>query len=177
MRFSQQHGTLPFGFDHKYVYSHLGYNLKLTDMQAAIGVAQIKKLPDFVKARQKNKAKLQKLLEKHSKYFLFQAALPKAKPSWFGFAITLKEGCPFSRVELVKFLDFKKIGTRPVFGGNITRQPYFAGVKHRAVGGLPNTDYVMNNTLWVSCDPSLTDEKMGYISRAFDEFMLLQDKR
>jgi len=171
MRFSQQHGKLPFGFDHKYVYSHLGYNLKLTDMQAAIGLAQLKKLPGFVKARRENKAKLLKALGKHSKYFLFQTALPKANPSWFGFAITLKEGCPFSRVDLVKFLDSKKINTRPVFGGNLTRQPYFENIKYRVAGELTNTDYVMSNTFWISCDPALTDEKMEYIVRAFDEFI------
>ncbi len=175
-RFTQQHGKLPFGFDHKYVYSHLGYNLKLTDMQVAIGLAQLKKLPRFVKARRSNKKRLLDALGKYSKYFLFQKPLAKANPSWFGFTITLKEGCPFSRVDLVKFLDSKKINTRPVFGGNLTRQPYFENVKYRAVGGLSNTDYVMENTFWISCDPSLTDEKVGYITGAFDEFISKHSK-
>jgi CDP-6-deoxy-D-xylo-4-hexulose-3-dehydrase len=171
MRFSQQHGTLPFGFDHKYVYSHLGYNLKLTDMQAAIGIAQLKKLPLFVRARRENKARLLKTLGKFSDYFIFQKSLPKANPCWFGFTITLKEGCPFTRVDLVSFLDSKKINTRPVFGGNLVRQPYFENVKYRVASGLSNTDFAMENTFWISCDPSLTDEKIGYIAEAFDEFV------
>jgi len=170
-RFTQQHGKLPFGFDHKYVYSHTGYNLKLTDMQVAIGLAQLKKLPRFAQARRSNKAKLLKALGKYSDYFLFQKPLAKANPCWFGFTITLKEGCPFSRIDLVKFLDSKKINTRPVFGGNLTKQPYFEHVTHRVVGEQANTDYVMNNTFWISCDPALTDEKIGYITQAFDEFV------
>jgi len=170
-RFTQQHGKLPFGFDHKYVYSHVGYNLKLTDMQVAIGLAQLKKLPNFVAARRKNKEKLIRMLSKHSEYLLFQKPLAKANPCWFGFTITLAKGCPFSRIDLVNFLDAKKINTRPVFGGNLTRQPYFEGIRYRIPGDLENTDYVMNNTFWISCDPAMTAEKMDYIAAAFDEFI------
>lgn len=175
-RFSQQHGKLPFGFDHKYVYSHTGYNLKLTDMQVAIGLAQLKKLPGFVAARRQNKEKMLKMLQKHSKYFLFQKPLPKANPCWFGFTITLTKDCPFLRIDLVNFLDAKKINTRPVFGGNLTRQPYFERLKYRVASELANTDYVMNSTFWISCDPALTAEKMDYIAAAFDEFITLNAK-
>ncbi len=169
-RFSQQFGKLPFGYDHKFVYSHLGYNLKLTDMQAAIGLAQLKKVPSFVQARRQNKKKLLERLGRYSEYFIFQEALPAAEPSWFGFVLTVREGCGITKDEIVKFLDSKKINTRPVFAGNLVRQPYFEGRNYRVAGELKNTDYVMHNTFWVCLDPSMTREKTDYLVGAFDEF-------
>lgn len=174
MRFSQPQnvlGCLPCGYDHKYVYSHLGYNLKLTDMQAGIGLAQLKKMEGFIQVRRANHAAILSRLGKYSHLLAFQTNLMKAEPSWFGFALTLKDGCGFTRKELIDHLDLMKVNTRTLFGGNLIRQPYFIGKKYRTVGELVHSDYIMNNTLWVSCDPSLTGEKLDYLCSAFDEFL------
>lgn len=169
-RFSQQHGTLPFGYDHKYVYSHIGYNLKITDLQAAIGVEQLKKLPDFITKRKKNFATLDKRLHKHRQYLILPEIHPKAEPSWFAYPLTVKRDAPFSAHDLVSFLENRKIMTRKLFAGNITRQPAYQDVQYRMVGNLPNTDYVMENTFFIGIYPGLTAEMLDYVTSSFDEF-------
>jgi len=169
-RFSQQHGTLPFGYDHKYVYSHIGYNLKITDLQAAIGVEQLKKLPRFIETRKRNFATLYERLERHRQYLILPETHPKASPSWFAFPLTLKRGAPFTAKELVSFLENRKIMTRKLFAGNITRQPAYQNVPYRLAGGLPNTDYVMENTFFIGVYPGLTPEMIDYVTGSFDDF-------
>lgn len=169
-RFDWKFGKLPYGFDHKFVYSHLGYNLKLTEMQAAIGLAQLDKLSEFTKKRKKNFKLLYDGLCKHSKYFIFQKPLSKADPSWFGFSITLKKGVGFGRKEIVDYLEKNKIRTRMLFSGNITKQPYFENIKYRVSGDLRNTDYVTENTFWIGVYPGITSEMADYIIKKFDKF-------
>jgi len=135
-RFSQKFGDLPYGYDHKYVYSHIGYNLKVTDMQAAIGVAQLQKLPQFIEARKKNYAALRSKLEKYEKYLLLPRATDNSDPSWFGFPILVKDGAPFTRDEIVKHLESRKVATRMLFGGNLIKQPAYKGIKCRSPGPL-----------------------------------------
>ncbi|HLD06764.1 MAG TPA: lipopolysaccharide biosynthesis protein RfbH [Candidatus Nanoarchaeia archaeon] len=170
MRFSHQQGSLPFGYDHKYIYSHLGFNLKLTDMQAAIGYAQIQKLPLFLQKRRQHFQQLAAFFSGHTNYFSF----PKANgdPSWFGFTLTLRPGCPFTRNQAIDYLQANGIGTRLVFGGNLTKQPYFrsSSVAYRAFP-LPNTDYIMDNSFWIGVQPNLTDEDMARIIAVFAEFL------
>lgn len=174
-RFGWQLGRLPFGYDHKFIYSHLGYNLKLTDIQAAIGVAQIKKIDYFLKKRRENYLYLRKHLQKYQKYFYFQEAEKKSSPSWFGFMITLKDSGKFSRNELVRFLNQRKIATRNLYAGNITLHPYFEKVKYKVVGELKNTDKIMNDTFWIGVHPNLTRKQMDYITKTIDDF--LEDKK
>lgn len=171
-RFTQQHGNLPLGYDHKYVYSHFGYNLKVTDMQAAIGVSQLKKLPGFIEKRKENYIKLYKGLKQFEEYMLLPKATDNSEPSWFGFPITLKENSKFDRNNIVKFLEEKRIGTRLLFAGNILKQPLFTEnkVKHRVVGDLKNTDIVMNNTFWIGVWPGINDEHIKFIVETFKEF-------
>jgi len=169
-RFDWKLGELPYGFDHKFIYSHLGYNLKLTEMQAAIGLAQLNKLPGFIKKRKNNFKLLSDGLKKYDKYFIFLKPLPKADPSWFGFSMTLKKGAGFSRKEIVDFLEKNKIRTRMIFSGNITKQPYFKNIKYKIYGNLKNTDYVMENTFWIGVYPGITHEMADYIIKKFDEF-------
>ena len=161
---------LPFGYDHKYTYSHLGYNLKLTDMQAAVGLAQLKKLPVFIKARRKNFNYLRKNLDKYQKYFTFAKITPGADPSWFGFPITVKPGAGFSRARIIEFLGKNKIMTRMLFAGNITKQPYFEGINYRIYGELENTDYAMENTFWIGVYPGIEKEQAEFIVKTFDLF-------
>ena len=170
-RFSQQFGTLPFGYDHKYVYSHIGYNLKVTDMQAAIGVAQLDKLPSFIEARKRNFAALYSGLKKYEDLFILPHATPKSDPSWFGFLLTIKPDAGFNRADIVNFLENNKIATRMLFTGNIIRQPAYQNINRRIVGSLENTDIVMNNTFWVGVYPGLTKEMIGYVLDKFDEFI------
>lgn len=174
-RFAWQLGQLPFGYDHKYIYSHLGYNLKATDMQAAIGVAQLKKLPSFIDARKHNfaylKAGFQDLLSKDAgDYFLLPESLPQADPSWFGFPLLVRETAPFSLKTLVEFLHARKIGTRQIFGGNLVRQPAYADRAFRVVGSLPNSDRVMNNAFWIGVYPGLTRPMLDYVLESINEF-------
>ncbi|GAB4223604.1 MAG: lipopolysaccharide biosynthesis protein RfbH [Francisella sp.] len=169
-RFSMQFGTLPYGYDHKYVYSHIGYNLKVSDMQAAIGVAQLKKLPDFVQARKDNFKKLYDGLKKFKDYLILPKATENSDPSWFGFMICVRENEKFNRLELAKYLEENKILTRQLFAGNLLRQPAYQNIKHRVVGSLENTDYVMNNGIFIGVYPGLTDEKIEYIISVFDDF-------
>ncbi len=171
-RFSQQLGTLPFGYDHKYTYSHIGYNLKVTDMQAAIGVEQLKKLPSFIDARKRNFKLLYSGLKKYEKYFIMPETEKEADPSWFGFLLTVREDVVgFTKNDIVKYLEDNKIATRMLFAGNITRQPSFKNVKYRISGSLENTDKIMNNTFWIGVYPGMTEIMINYILSSFDKFM------
>ena len=163
-RFCKKLGDLPEGYDHKYTYSHLGYNLKITDMQAACGLAQLEKAPEFIARRRKNFKYLYERLKGLEDLLLLPKATPHSDPSWFGFPITLREGAPISRVELTKQLDDHKIGTRLLFAGNLTRQPYMLGQNFRISGDLKNTDIVMNQTFWVGVQPSLTHDMLDYVA-------------
>jgi CDP-6-deoxy-D-xylo-4-hexulose-3-dehydrase len=171
-RFTQQHGELPMGYDHKYVYSHFGYNLKVTDMQAAIGVSQLKKLPRFIEKRRENYKKLYEGLKELEEYLILPEPTENSEPSWFGFPITLKENTKHDRNSLIKFLEERKIGTRLLFAGNILKQPLFTEnkVEYRVVGELRNTDIVMNNTFWIGVWPGIDDEQINYILENFKTF-------
>lgn len=169
-RFSTQFGTLPYGYDHKYVYSHIGYNLKITDMQAAIGVAQLDKLPNFINKRKENYIKLYEKLKKYSEYLILPMATKKSVPSWFGFPISVIENDKFTKNEIVEYLEKNKIMTRQLFAGNIIRQPAYEDVKYRVVGELKNTDYVMKNTFFIGVYPGITDEMINYIIDIFELF-------
>jgi len=169
-RFGWQLSSLPFGYDHKYIYSHIGYNLKITDMQAAIGVEQLKKLPSFIEARKKNFILLYEGLKKYEKYFILPKVEPKADPSWFGFLLTVRKDAGFTRNEIVKYLENNKIATRMLFAGNITRHPSFENVKYRVFGDLKNTDFIMNNTFWIGVYPGFTLKIINYMLEKIDEF-------
>ena len=170
-RFCQQLGELPFGYDHKYTYSHLGYNLKITDMQAACGLAQLEKAPHFIQARKDNFAFLKTRLKDCEEFLSLPEATEHSDPSWFGFPITLKENCPVSRLDLLTYLDQNKIGTRLLFAGNLTRQPYMAGLNYRISGDLTNTDNVMNNTFWIGVQPALTREMLEFAASKIEIYL------
>ncbi len=170
-RFDWQLGSLPRGYDHKYIYSHIGYNLKATDMQAAVGVAQLKKLTGFIERRKRNWQRLHDALRAHEDVFVLPRATPGSDPSWFGFAISVRPDAPFSRAELVSYLDSRRIGTRLLFAGNLLRQPAYSGISHRIVGELTNTDFVMANTFWIGVFPGLTDVMLDYVIDSIDEFV------
>ena len=174
-RFTRQFGELPRGYDHKYVFSHFGYNLKATEMQAAVGLAQLEKFPVFAKARRKNWAYLRKTLGKYSAKLVLPEPEPKSDPCWFGFLITVKENAGFTRDELVAHLEKNKIQTRMLFAGNLIKHPCFdemrrAGKGYRAVGGLPVTDKIMNNSFWIGVYPGMTGEALRYIAEVFGSF-------
>ena len=169
-RFAQQLGTLPRGYDHKYTYSHLGYNLKITDMQAACGLAQMDKLDQFIRQRKANFNYLKCGLASCAEFIILPNATPNSDPSWFGFPITIKAENKIDRVDLLKFLDQNKIGTRLLFAGNLTRQPYFEQVNYRVVGELTNTDMIMNNTFWIGVYPGLTEEHLNFMIAKIEEF-------
>jgi len=164
-------GTLPDGYDHKYTYGHLGYNLKITDMQAACGLAQLEKAPRFIQARKDNFAFLKARLADCEEFVQLPQATEHSDPSWFGFPITLKENCPVSRLELLTYLDQNKVGTRLLFAGNLTRQPYMAGAKYRVSGELTHTDNVMNNTFWIGVQPSLTPDMLEFAARKIESYL------
>lgn len=170
MRFNQQFGTLPFGYDHKYVYSHIGYNLKITDMQAAVGVAQLEKLEWFIEKRKYNFKRLKEGLEEFENDLILPKATENSDPSWFGFPITIKEDSKIKRYDLVNYLEKNKIMTRMLFGGNLTRQPAYEDVEYRVVGDLRNTDLVMNNTFFIGVYPGITDEIINYMLQVFKNF-------
>ena len=170
-RFGQQFGSLPHGYDHKYVYSHLGYNLKATDLQAAIGCAQLARLDGFVAARRRNHARLLAALRPFEDRLILPAAPPHTDPSWFGFVITVREGAGFTRNELTGFLEANRIETRNLFSGNLLRHPAFDGVEHRVVGELTNSDVVMNRTFFVGVYPGIDDARLDYVIGAFGRFM------
>jgi CDP-6-deoxy-D-xylo-4-hexulose-3-dehydrase len=170
-RFCQQMGNLPYGYDHKYTYSHLGYNLKITDMQAACGLAQLERAPEFIKARKDNFAFLKERLKDCEEFISLPQATEHSDPSWFGFPITLKDNCPVSRLDLLTYLDQNKIGTRLLFAGNLTRQPYMNGAKYRISEDLTNTDIVMNNTFWIGVQPSLKRDMLEFMAKKIESFL------
>jgi CDP-6-deoxy-D-xylo-4-hexulose-3-dehydrase len=170
-RFDQQLGSLPQGYDHKYTYSHLGYNLKITDMQAACGLAQMDRVEHLVETRKANFKYLKEGLESCEEFLILPEATEKSDPSWFGFPITIKPESGIDRVELLKFMDQYKIGTRLLFAGNLTRQPYFENVEYRVVGELTNTDIIMNHTFWVGVFPGLSTDHLDFVIEKFEEFL------
>jgi CDP-6-deoxy-D-xylo-4-hexulose-3-dehydrase len=170
-RFAQQFGTLPFGYDHKYVYSHIGYNLKVTDMQAAIGVAQLRKLDEFVVGRKRNHAALLAGLKKHERHLILHRAPAKADPSWFGCVITVRPEAPFTRAELVNALERARIETRNLFCGNLLRHPAYSDIEHRVVGSLANSDIITTNTFFIGVYPGLTPEMIRHVLATFDQFI------
>jgi CDP-6-deoxy-D-xylo-4-hexulose-3-dehydrase len=170
-RFCWKLGNLPEGYDHKYTYSHLGYNLKITDMQAACGLAQLNKAPHFIQARKDNFAFLKERLKDCEEFVSLPEPTEHSDPSWFGFPITLKENCPVTRLELLTYLDQNKVGTRLLFAGNLTCQPYMIGANYRISGELTNTDYVMNNTFWIGVQPSLTKEMLEFVARKIEIYL------
>lgn len=169
-RFEWQLGSLPCGYDHKYTYSHIGYNLKATDMQAALGASQLTKLPNFIAHRKQNFAFLRQKLQPLEDLLVLPEATSGADPSWFGFPIGIRKGAPISRTELTRALEAKKIGTRLLFGGNLARQPAYAGTQYRVIGNLPNSDYVMNNVFWIGVYPGLTQEMLTFAAETVFEF-------
>jgi CDP-6-deoxy-D-xylo-4-hexulose-3-dehydrase len=173
-RFDWQLGTLPCGYDHKYTYSHVGYNLKATDMQAALGVSQIEKLPHFIERRKENFAYLNAALKPLENVLMLPEATEHSDPSWFGFPIGVRENAPFTRDQLTRTLEEKKIGTRLVFAGNLLRQPAYEGLEYRVVGELKNTDYVMNSAFWIGVFPGLTKEMLDFIVQTVTEFVSSQ---
>ena len=170
-RFCQKLGNLPPGYDHKYIYSHLGYNLKITDMQAACGVAQLEKASQFIQTRKDNFAFLKERLKDCEEFVHLPVATEHSDPSWFGFPITLKESSPVSRLDLLTYLNQNKIGTRLLFAGNLTRQPYMAGANYRVSGELTNTDNVMHNTFWLGVQPALTREMLEFAASKIARFI------
>lgn len=170
-RFDWQLGDLPYGYDHKYIYSHIGYNLKLTDMQAAVGIAQLKKLPGFIQVRRRNFAALYDGLKSYEEFFILPESTPGAEPSWFGFPITVREDAPFKRNDLVRFLESRKIATRLLFGGNLLRQPAYKDVPHRVVSNLENSDRVMNSVFWIGVFPGITERMIDYMLESFHIFV------
>ncbi|MGO4382519.1 lipopolysaccharide biosynthesis protein RfbH [Pseudoduganella sp. RAF19] len=170
-RFCWQLGTLPEGYDHKYTYSHSGYNLKITDMQAACALAQLDKAPAFIQARKDNFAFLRERLASCEEFLQLPEATEGSDPSWFGFPITLKDNCPVTRVDLLTYLDQRKVGTRLLFAGNLTRQPYMQDQTYRVVGSLENTDNIMNNTFWIGVQPALTREMLEYAASSIEAYL------
>ncbi len=169
LRFEQQFGTLPAGFDHKYTYSHIGYNLKLTDMQAAIGLTQLDKLDQFHAARQHNFDALSEGLADLQEFLILPKATENSQPSWFGFPIAVRDGAPFSKNQLVQYLENKLIATRMLFAGNLIRQPAYKDVHYRKIGDLPNSDFVMTNVFWVGVYPGINSDMMTYMISIFHE--------
>jgi CDP-6-deoxy-D-xylo-4-hexulose-3-dehydrase len=170
-RFAGQYGTLPFGYDHKYVYSHIGYNSKMTDIQAAIGVEQIKKLDSFCKSRRNNFKLWKEGLKPYQDYFILPEATEGSDPAWFAFPITVREGIGFSRTELTDYLENNKIETRNLFGGNLLRQPAYQGITHRTVNTLENTDRIMNNTFFLGTYPGIDKEQIEYSQNIIAKFI------
>jgi CDP-6-deoxy-D-xylo-4-hexulose-3-dehydrase len=170
-RFSQQFGALPYGYDHKYVYTHVGYNLKITDMQAAIGVAQLAKLDGFIARRRANFNRIHAMLQPYEDRLLLPHTPPNTDPSWFGYVITVRDDAGFTRDELTRFLEANRVETRNLFGGNLLRQPAFMDIEHRVVGGLANTDVIMQRTFFIGVYPGLDDARLDYVGSVFERFM------
>ncbi|WP_069772972.1 MULTISPECIES: lipopolysaccharide biosynthesis protein RfbH [unclassified Streptomyces] len=169
-RFKYQMGTLPAGYDHKYIFSHVGYNLKATDIQAALGLTQLAKLDSFIEARRRNWQRLREGLD-GVPGLLLPEPTPRSEPSWFGFVITVDPEAPFRRAELVDFLEERKIGTRRLFAGNLTRHPAYTHQPHRIVGELTNSDLITEHTFWIGVYPALTDEMLDYVTASIKEFV------
>jgi CDP-6-deoxy-D-xylo-4-hexulose-3-dehydrase len=169
-RFAQQFGTLPFGYDHKYVYSHIGYNLKVTDMQAAVGVAQLQKIEEFVAARKRNHAALLAGLKKYEQNLILPRATTGSDPAWFGFVLTVRPEAPFTRTDLVNALEVARIETRNLFCGNLLRQPAYSGIEHRVAASLANSDTTTSCTFFIGVYPGLTEAMIKHVLATFDKF-------
>ena len=172
-RFGWKMGELPEGYDHKYIYSHIGYNLKGTDMQAAVGLAQLKKLGTFIETRNNNFQYLYEGLRNLQEFFILPETLPESKPSWFGFPLAVRSDAPFTRLALLQYFDKHKIGTRLLFGGNLTRQPAYQSASYRVAGELKNTDFVINQLFWIGVYPGLTPEMLSFVVETFHNFVRL----
>lgn len=170
-RFGFKLGKLPYGFDHKYTYSHIGYNLKATDIQAAIGLAQLDKLPFFIKMRKKNHQFLYENFKKFEKHFILPGWNEQSDPCWFGFMIVLRDGCPFTRLEIVNFLQTNKIETRSLFAGNLIRHPAYLDIEKRVIGSLKNSDKIMKDGFWIGVYPGNDEVKLKYVISKFGEFL------
>jgi CDP-6-deoxy-D-xylo-4-hexulose-3-dehydrase len=170
-RFDWQLGELPQGYDHKYIYSHIGYNLKVTDMQAAIGLEQLIKLPGFIQRRKENFNLLFQRLKKYKNYLILPVATPNSDPSWFGFPLTIRKDAPFNREDIVNFLEQHRIATRMLFGGNLLKQPAYSGITYRTVGPLKNTDIVMNDLFWIGVYPGIDREKIDFMCNVICKFI------
>jgi len=170
-RFSQQFGTLPYGYDHKYVYSHIGYNLKVTDMQAAAGCAQLQKLNQFIARRKENFRKLTQILKPYADRLILPRATENSDPSWFGYVITVKDQAGFTRNDLTTFLETNRIETRNLFSGNLLCHPAYQNIPHRISGDLTNTNLIMNNTFFIGVYPGIDDKRLNHIQAVFDRFM------
>lgn len=170
-RFEWELGSLPRGFDHKYIYSEVGYNLKATDLQAVLGIGQAKRLSNFVQVRQENWSFYRKAFEEFREFFVLPEPTPRSKPSWFGFMLTVKESAPFTRRELITYLEENKIGTRMLFGGNLTRQPAYEGVDYRIIGTLAKSDRVADGGFWIGVAPIITRPMQGYVMEKVREFI------
>jgi|TARA_B100000745_G_scaffold70658_1_gene42237 CDP-6-deoxy-D-xylo-4-hexulose-3-dehydrase len=171
-RFEWKLGDLPFGYDHKYTYSHVGYNLKITDMQAAIGLAQLDRLPEFIKIRKENFELLYSGLSSFEKFLILPSSSENCKPSWFGFPITVKDNIPFSKESLVNYLTSKLVDTRPIFAGNLIKQPYFKNKIFRTSKTLSNTDKIMNQSFWIGVFPGLSKDMLEYTIKQFETFIM-----
>lgn len=170
-RFDWQLGDLPCGYDHKYTYSHIGYNLKVSDMQAAVGVAQMKKLPAFIEARQRNFEYLRAGLQDMEEFFILPEPTPNSKPSWFGFVLAVRPDAPFTRDQLVRYLDAQKIGTRLLFAGNLLRQPAYENIPYRRAADLDDSDFVMKQVFWIGLYPGLTSQHLDYTLDTLRKFV------
>jgi CDP-4-dehydro-6-deoxyglucose reductase, E1 len=170
-RFDWQLGSLPCGYDHKYTYSHVGYNLKATDMQAALGASQLTKLPEFIARRKHNFRQLEAALAGLEEFLILPKATQHSDPAWFGFPITVRADAPFRRDELIRTLEAKKIATRLLFGGNLIRQPAYQDCHYRVEGALCNTDFVMENVFWVGLYPGLTPAMLDYVASSIADFV------
>jgi len=170
-RFSGQYGNLPYGYDHKYVYSHIGYNLKATDIQAAIGVEQLKKLDQFCATRRRNFQLWMEGFRKYEQYFLLPQATANSDPAWFAFPLTVRGDAGFTRTELTNHLNTHLIETRNLFGGNLLRQPAYLNIAHRKIGELPNTDRIMNGTFFMGTYPGLGKEQIDFTMSVIDQFI------
>ena len=176
-RFDWQLGELPYGYDHKYVYSHVGYNLKMTDMQAAVGVAQLDKLEGFIQARNSNFNKIYAGLKDLQEFLILPEATKNSEPSWFGFPITVRKDAPFTRFELVQHIESRRIGTRQLFGGNLLRQPAYLKSPMRVVGDLTNADFITENTFWIGVYPGLTKDMVDYMLHEIQDFVSVKVKQ
>jgi CDP-6-deoxy-D-xylo-4-hexulose-3-dehydrase len=169
LRFEWKLGDLPAGYDHKYIYSHVGYNLKATDMQAAVGVAQLKKLPGFIATRRANFSKLREALGDLQDIFILPEATQNSDPSWFGFPLAVRADAPTTRSQVVRFLESRNIATRQLFGGNLLRQPAYRDIQRRVIGDLSNTDFVMNSVFWIGLYPGITQSMLDYMAETFHQ--------